>query len=148
MIVRTMLPQEIDITINLFGQYFQELYENTNGNLPDYDENSVIELVRKYSSLNNLVWLNAYEGQRPVGFLAGSFGRCHWNKNIIKAHIDFIYAMPGRSINSLVDKFMEHVNTVGATEIILTDMNGKSNQQAFEQLGFKQVQLMIKEISE
>jgi hypothetical protein len=142
-----MQPHEIDITVNLFAQYYDQLVENNNDNLSYYDENSVIETIRNYTIRQQLVWLNAYEGQRPVGFIAGSFGPCLWNKQITKAHIDFVFLLPGRNMQELINAFTEHAHAMDAREIILTDMNTKVNQPIFENLGFRGIQLMTKEIS-
>ena len=63
----------------------------------EWDEDSVIQTVRQFSIDYNYFWFNAYEGQRPVGFIAGFATPTLWNNQRIDAHIALIYLLDSLS---------------------------------------------------
>lgn len=154
MIVRTMLPQEIDVTINLVNYYTDEAAQAIPGLAEQYDTNSIINTVRKYSISPNYVWFNLYEGQRPVGFIAGYLGQQPWNENLFLGHISLIYVLPShRSLpvfRQLIDKFTEWAKENNCVKITAGDIgiDEERTRAIYEHIGFKPLLLMAKEITE
>jgi len=149
MIVRTMLPHELDSTYLLFSNYYvDEIIERNPGMFQDYDENSMVEVIRQYASNYKYVWFNAYEGQRPVGFIAGFMMECPWNKTVVFANISYIYLLPShrspQQFNQLLDQFTAWAKSIHAVRIVSTDNDifGSS----FEQLEFTSEKMMTKEL--
>jgi GNAT superfamily N-acetyltransferase len=152
MIVRKMLPQEFDATVNLFGYYRDEAIESLPKIADEYDENSVLETIRLYASNWEYSWFNAYDNTRPVGFVAGYIGACPWNKNILTANIAFIYLLEShRSLANfklLLNEFTAWAQIAGATEITGGDIgiNPERMKTLYESFGFKPLLLMSKEL--
>lgn len=152
MIVRKMLPQEFDLTINLVQYYVEEASQQVPTIADEYDENSVLENIRLYASNNDYCWYNMYENTRPIGFIAGYASACPWNKKKITANIEFIYILKShRSMDkfkALLDKFTEWAKTIEAAEITGGDIgiNPDRTQALYENFGFKPILLMSKEL--
>jgi GNAT superfamily N-acetyltransferase len=153
MIVRSMQPIEFDSTINLFGYYRDEAIESLPRIADEYDENSVINTIRSFASLWDHCWFNAYEGQRPIGFIAGYASECPWNKDIIDANIAFIYLLDSHknmdNFRLLLNKFEEWAKTIKASNITAGDIgiNPERTQKLYEHFGFKAGVWMGKEIT-
>lgn len=154
MIVRTMLPQEIDATVNLFNYYYNEAVESIPSMADEYDENSIINTIRNYSIAPQYVWFNLYDGQRPVGFIAGFVGQKAWNHGLMIGNISFIYILPThRSMpvfKQLVDKFAEWAKSFNCVQITAGDIgiDIERSRAVYEYIGFKPVLLMVKETAE
>lgn len=152
MIVRKMLPEEFDITVNLFGYYRDEAIESLPQIADEYDENSVIATIRQYASHWEYCWFNAYEGQRPVGFIAGYASACPWNQNKISANIAFIYLLDSHknlsNFKLLLDKFEEWARVIKASEITAGDIgiNPERTRKLYEHFDFKPGVWMGKEL--
>jgi GNAT superfamily N-acetyltransferase len=152
MIVRKMLPQEFDITVNLFSYYRDEAIESMPQIAEEYDENSVIETIRTYASHWEYCWFNAYDNSRPVGFIAGYASACPWNKNKISANIAFIYLLDSHKNMSnfklLLDKFEEWARVIKASEITAGDIgiNPERTRKLYEHFDFKPGVWMGKEL--
>jgi len=152
MIVRKMNPAEFESTMILFGYYRDEAIQSLPRIEEEYDENSVIETIRTYSSNIDYCWFNAYENSRPVGFIAGYASACPWNKNIIDANIAFIYLLDShRNMNNfreLMTKFEEWAKTIEASNITAGDIgiNPERTQTLYEHFGFKKGVWMGKEL--
>jgi GNAT superfamily N-acetyltransferase len=152
MIVRKMLPQEFDQTMILFGYYRDEAIESLPKIAEEYDENSVLETIRLYASNYEYCWFNMYEGNRPVGFVAGYASACPWNKKKLSANIAFIYVLKSHRnmerFKGLLDKFTEWAKTIDADEITGGDIgiNPERTQALYENFGFKPLVMMSKEL--
>lgn len=152
MIVRQMQPSEIDITVNLFGYYRDEAIQTLPYIADEYDENSVIETIRLYSSHYEYCWFNAYEAQRPVGLIAGCMTGTPWNKNILNAHIDMIYMLESHrsldNLNQLYSQFEAWAKVNGARKITAGDIgiNPERTKKIYSHLGFVEHTWMIKEL--
>lgn len=148
MIVRKIHPQELDITVNLCNYYAQEAA------IPDddYDVNSVAETVRLYSTHNEYIWLNLYEGQRPVGLIAGCITNAPWNRKKLHGHIDLVFLLEShRSLDNfkqLINKFEEWAKEMQATTITAGDIgiNVERTKKVYNHLGFKEGLWMSKEL--
>jgi hypothetical protein len=154
MIVRKMLPQEFDVTVNLFGYYRDEAIESMPKIADEYDENSVIETIRTYASQWEYCWFNAYDNSRPVGFIAGYASACPWNKEKISANIAFIYLLDSHKNMSnfklLLEKFEEWSRVIKASEINAGDIgiNPERTRKLYEHFDFKPLLLMSKDLND
>jgi len=153
MIVRKMMPQEFDVTVNLFGYYRDEAIDKLPKIAEEYDENSVIDTIRHYASHYDHCWFNVYEGQRPVGFIAGYASECPWNKSIIDANIAFIFLLDSHknmdNFRELIKKFEEWAKTIGARNITAGDIgiDPERTQRLYEYFDFKPGVWMGKELT-
>jgi GNAT superfamily N-acetyltransferase len=154
MIVRTMHPHEIDSTMVLFNYYRDEAIEAMPKIADEYDENSMVQTVRTYSSNYEYCWFNLYEGQRPVGFVAGYLSECPWNVELITANIAFIFVLPSHrnmaTFKQLLDRFTEWAKLCSAKEITAGDIgiDIERSRKLYEHFGFTPVLLMNKELND
>lgn len=154
MIVRPMLPQEMDVTVNLTGYYADEAAQQLPHIGEEYDVNAVIETIKLYSSHHEYFWYNAYEGERPVGFVAGCITKSPWSNTRFNCHIDMIYLLEShRSLahfRLLLDRVEEFARTIGAKEITAGDLgiDLERTKKVYGHFDFKEGLWMSKEISE
>lgn len=150
MIVRKMRPEEFDATMTLFGYYFDEAVEAIPRMAQEHDENSILETIRKFASDYQYCWFNAYEGQRPVGFIAGYITTCPWNNKLVYANIGFVYLLKSHrnmaNFKELYNKFTEWSTLVDAYEITAGDIgiDIDRSRTLYEHLGFEPMLLMRK----
>jgi len=153
MIVKSMTPQDFDITLNLFGYYRDEAIESLPIIAEEYDENTVIDTIREYSILGTHCWLNLYQGQRPVGFVSGYIISKPWNKEILLGAIQFIYITPEHrnleNFKMLLDGFTEWAKQFKVVGIMAGDIgiDPERMRKLYEHFGFKTELSMIKEIA-
>lgn len=151
-IVRKMLAQEIDVTVNLFGYYRDEAIKTLPQIEDEYDENSVISTIRLYSTHYEYCWFNAYDGQRPVGLIAGCLTGTPWNKDLLNAHIDMIFLLESHrnmdNLRQLYNEFEAWAQLAGAKKITAGDIgiNPDRTKKIYSQLGFEENVWMIKEL--
>lgn len=154
MIVRPMLAKEIDVTVNLFGYYRDEAIQSLPEIEEQYDESSVLETIRLYSSHNEYVWMNAYEGQRPVGLIAGCLTQMPWNKKLLNAHIDMVFLLEShRTIDNfklLYNTFEQWARGYKCRKITAGDIgiNPERTRKIYSHLGFEEHIWMIKDITD
>jgi len=153
-IVRKILPQEMDATINLFNYYVDQAVESIPSISEEYDENSVLEFIRLYATHNEYVWMNAYEGQRPIGLIAGCVTQCPWNKDIFHGHIDMVFLLESHrnldNFRSLLDAFTAWAKANKCTKLTAGDIgiDPARLKKLYEHFGFKEALLMVKELPE
>ena len=153
MIVRQMQPREFDMTVNLFGYYRDEAIQTMPKIADEYDENSVIDTIKTFASKWDHIWLNAYDNQRPVGFIAGYASACPWNSNILDANIAFIYLLDSHknmdNFRELLTQFEGWARTIKAQNITAGDIgiNPERTQKLYEHFGFKPGVWMGKELT-
>ena len=148
MIVRKMQPNEIDAVILLTRYYAQdaELTEE------EYDENEVIQTIRLYASNAEYCLRVAFEGQRPVGLIAGCVTKTPWNSTL-NAHIDFVFILEShrnlQTFKQLLDEFEGWARIVNAKEITAGDLgiDPERNQKLYAHYGFKPGMWMEKELT-
>lgn len=149
-----MQGHELDATMILFNYYRDEAIESMPRIAEEYDENSMVMTVRTYASKVEYCWFNAYEGQRPVGFVGGFLSQCPWNEKILTANIAFIYMLPShRSLDNfkqLLDAFDAWAKTMKAVEITAGDIgiDIERSRRLYEHVGFKEILLMTKELND
>jgi hypothetical protein len=152
MIVRQMQPREFDVTVNLFQYYRDEAIESLPRIREEYDENTVITTIKTFASKWDHCWFNAYDNQRPVGFIAGYASECPWNKEIIYANIAFIYLLDTHknmdNFRLLVNQFEVWARTIKAQSMTAGDIgiDPQRTQRLYEYLGFKPGVWMGKEL--
>ena len=149
-----MYPTEMDVTVNLFGYYRDEAVESIPSIEEEYDTDAVVETIRNYSILNSHCWFNMYEGQRPVGLIAGSLVQPAWTSKRFVANIDMVFLLPShRSLDNFRDLMKEFemwaVNS-GATQITGGDIgiDPEKIRTLYEHFGFKPAVFMVKELSQ
>jgi GNAT superfamily N-acetyltransferase len=153
MIVRQMQPREFDMTVNLFGYYRDEAILTMPKIADEYDENSVIDTIKTFASKWDHIWLNAYDNQRPVGFIAGYASACPWNSNILDANIAFIYLLDSHknmdNFRELLSQFEAWARTIKAQNITAGDIgiNPERTEKLYEHFGFKPGVWMGKELT-
>jgi GNAT superfamily N-acetyltransferase len=152
-IVRQIQPHELDSTVTLFNYYFEEAAEKMPAMADEYDENSIIGTIRRYVIDHQCIWLNSFEGQRPVGFIAGNIGTIPWNDDLVVANLSFIYLLPSHrnmdNFRELYKKFEEWARTISAYKISAGDIgiDIERSQKVYEYLGFEPILLMTKELA-
>ena len=153
MIVRKMRPEEFDATMTLVGYYADEAAQAVPGFAEEYDENSARDTVRLFASNYEYCWFNAYDNTRPVGFIAGHLVACPWNRDIVNAHISFIYIIEShRNFNSfqeLLGQFEEWARLAKVKEITTGDIgiDLERTKKLYEHVGFKTDLSMSKELT-
>lgn len=147
-----MQPNELDTTMICFNYYRDEAIEAVPGFVDEYSDDSMTETVRAYASHYECIWLNAYEGQRVVGFIGGYLSQCPWNKKLITANAGFIYLLPSHrgleNFKQLMQSFTEWANNCSCNEIAVGDIgiDIERRQKLYEHFGFKSVLMMTKGI--
>jgi len=153
MIVRQAQAHELDATVTLFNYYFDEAAEKMPSMADEHNENSIIHTVRNYMISYEHVWFNAYEGQRPVGFIAGSMGTIPWNDQLVVANLSFIYLLPTHrnldNFRELYNQFEAWAKTINACKISAGDIgiDIERSQKIYEYVGFEPILLMTKELT-
>lgn len=154
MIVRLMQPHEIDVTVNLFNYYYYDAAEKIESIKDEYDSDSMLETVRMYNTYHEYVWFNAYEGQRPVGLIAGCITTVPWNRKKLIGHIDLVYLLESHrnmeNFRQLYDEFKSWALNCGCSKITAGDIgiNPERTEKLYTHLGFEKSVFMIKELSE
>jgi hypothetical protein len=153
MIVRVMNVADFDATVICFGYYRDRAIESLPHIEAEYDENSVIKSIKARASRAEHCWFNAYDGQRVVGFVAGTLIPQPWNHQILSANIDFIFLLDSHrnmdNFRQLMKKFEEWARACGATSITGGDIgiDVERSRTLFEHMGFEPMLLMNKELS-
>ena len=152
MIVREMYVNEFDATVICFNYYRDAAIESIPQIEEEYDENSVIKTIKARASRAEHCWFNAYDGQRIVGFVAGTLIPQPWNHQILSANIDFVFLLDTHrnmdNFKLLMKKFEEWARHRGATSITGGDIgiDIDRTRTLFEHLGFTPMLLMNKEL--
>lgn len=144
MIIRKMLPEELDIVANVFQYYRDEV------NIPDdeYDEDRVVQTIKTYDINWNMFFNVAYEGQRPVGVIGGFLSEDPIDGQA-SAAIQFCYLKDSHNSLSnyrqLVEKFEEWARECKARDIKCLDIGNKPNRlnDLYRDLGYRNLPLTI-----
>jgi GNAT superfamily N-acetyltransferase len=149
-----MQPTEMDITVNLFGYYRDMAVDKLPYIDDEYDTDAVVETIRNYSVLNEYCWFNAYEGQRPVGLIAGCITQPPWTNKRFIAHIDMVFLLEShRSLDNfrqLIKEFEAWARLHNCTQITAGDIGIDPDRLKvlYEHFGFKSALMMVKEIEQ
>jgi hypothetical protein len=147
-----MLPSEMNVTINLFGYYRDEAVDSIPNIAEEYDEDHVLETIRHYSTHYEYCWFNAYEGQRPVGLIAGYVCKAPWGP-VYHAHCEMIFLLESHrtmdNVKELLKAFEEWARIAGAKEITAGDIgiNPERTKKLLKHLDFREGLWMSKELN-
>lgn len=127
MLVRPLRPQDMDNTMILMDYYREEM------NLEDgeWDENSVIQSIRLYSSNAETCFLVAVEGQRVVGCCSG-IARKEFYNNTIETVIQMLYLLPSHrnteNYNQIFGEFKNWAHSFGSKRTLLVDVGNNATR--------------------
>lgn len=144
MIIRRMLPEEIDGVAILFD-YYREAAEIQD---EDYDSDRVVQTIKNYCINWNLFFHVAYEGQRPVGLIGGFVSEDPIDGRACAA-IQFCYLIPSHdqieNYRELVTVFEQWAREVKATSIKALDIGNRLNrlQYVYQSAGYKALPLVV-----
>ena len=150
MIIREMLPRELDSVLTLFN-YYCEAAAITDDR---YDQDRARETVREYCIRPNLFFRIAVNGQRPVGLIGGFISQDPVESQVT-ATIQFLYLIPEfadiRTYQNLVDEFTTWSSQFKVTQVRAIDIGNKLDRlnDVYDELGFSpvRVSIMNKEIA-
>jgi GNAT superfamily N-acetyltransferase len=151
--VREMYVNEFDATVICFSYYRDAAIQSLPHIEEEYDENSVIKTIKARASRAEHCWFNAYDGQRVVGFIAGTVIPQPWNHRILSANIDFIFLLESHrnmdNFKQLMKRFEEWARIREATSMTGGDIgiDIERSRTLFEHMGFEPMLLMNKELS-
>lgn len=144
MIIREMLPREIDGVITLFN-YYRDAVDID----PDrYDENRVIMTVREYNIRHNLCFRVAFNGQRPVGVIGGFLSEDPVESEVT-ATVQFCFLLDEfatvDNYRSLLDEFESWSSQFNVSAIRCIDIGRNPNRlkTVYDQLGFDPIRIDI-----
>ena len=147
-----MQPQEFDYTVTLFNRYFDEAAEAIPGMAEQWNEQSVISTIKHFASHWDHIWYNCYEGNRPVGFIAGYASDTPWNKEILNANIAFVYLTEDcrnmDNFRAMMNEFNSWATLIGASKITGGDIGINSDRMKtlYEYYDFEPMLFMIKAV--
>lgn len=144
MLLRPMLPSEIDLVINLFNYYRDE------AGITDekYSENRVLATVREYSIRGNLFFRVAFNGQRPVGVIGGFLSEDPVDTEL-SATVQFNYLLPEfasvENYEQMLNEFETWATACKATAIRAIDIGNNPNRlkDLYDELGFNPIRISI-----
>jgi GNAT superfamily N-acetyltransferase len=152
MIIRKILPEELDVTVNLFRYYAQEAGE-TNPNLgAEFDSDSVVNTIRNRTIHGEMFWFNAIDNTRPVGFVSGCLTAAPWNENVLYAHIDMIFVLKEHRNIDLFKKLISHAEdwarTFECQKLSAGDIgiNPERSRTLYSSLGFDETVYMTRTV--
>jgi GNAT superfamily N-acetyltransferase len=149
--IRTVDPNEIDITVNLVKYYYDEAAEAM-PNMGEWDTNSVIRTIRNRTINPAHVWLNMYEGTRPIGMISGSIALAPWNEDIVMGTIEMFYILKSHRnmdrFRELVSAYEEWAAMSNTKLIYVSDMGINESRTAtlYQQLGYDTATSLVKRI--
>jgi GNAT superfamily N-acetyltransferase len=147
-----MNAYEIDATLICVDYYKDEAIESVPAIAEEYDYNSVVNTVKTYASKMHYCWLNAYEGQRVVGFVGGYLADTPWNNKILTGNIVFLFLLESHrnmdNFKMLVNEFENWARMNKAKYVTGGDLglNYERSKKLYQHLGFEPMLLMNKEL--
>jgi hypothetical protein len=144
MIIREMLPRELDVVLTLFNYYCEDAAITED----KYDQDRARETVREYCIRPNLFFRIAVNGQRPVGLIGGFLSQDPVESQVT-ATIQFLYLIPEFSeINNyqnLVDEFVTWGEQFKVTQVRAIDIGNKLDRlrDVYDELGFTPIRISI-----
>jgi hypothetical protein len=139
--IRKIHPGEIDDIFILFHQHTQEAITALPELADEIDDGALLNTVRGWSIQHNMCFLVAFEGERPIGYVAGGLATQPWSKKLY-AQIGLIFLTENsrsmENFKALVDKFEEWAKSAQAIRVVAGDIgvNVDRTRKIFEYLGF------------
>ena len=149
--IRKIHPGEIDDLLSMIHQFAEEAIETMPELAGEIDDAVIVENIRSWSIQHTHILYVAFEGQRPVGFIAGFITQMPWGKTY-QASIQFRYLLKeSRSMDNfkaLLNKFEEWAKTKTATKILSGDIGVdiERSRKVLGYLGFKEGYYAYREI--
>jgi hypothetical protein len=139
--IRKIHPGEIDDIFVLFHQHTQEAIQSMPELADEIDDGALLNTLRSWSIQHHMCFLVAFEGQRPIGYVAGGVAAQPWSKKLY-AQIVLIFLTENsrgmENFKALVDKFEEWAKSVNAIRIVAGDIgvNIDRTRKIFTYLNF------------
>jgi hypothetical protein len=123
--IRKIHPGEIDGLLSIIHQYAEEAAEKMPEIADEIDDAVIVQNIRTWSIQHTHNLLVGYEGERPVGFIAGAFTQLPWGKHI-QANIIFIFLTENHrnmeNFKALLDSFEDWARQAKAVRICSGDI--------------------------
>jgi hypothetical protein len=149
--IRKIHPGEIDDLLNIIHQYAAEAAESMPEIADEIDDSVIVENIRTWSIQNAYNLLVAFEGQRPVGFIAGVITEMPWGK-AKQANIIFIFMTETHrnmdNFKALLDSFETWARQCKAKRICAGDIgvNVDRSRKLYNYLQFNEGLYVTKDI--
>lgn len=144
MIIRKMLPEEIDAVAILFEYYREDALIRDE----QYDQDRVIQTIKTYCINWNMMFNVAYEGGRPIGVIGGFVSQDPIDGTTCAA-IQFCYMVDSHNTidnyRELVQAFESWAREVKATSVKALDIGNRLDrlQYLYQTLGYKALPLVV-----
>lgn len=151
MIIRKIHPGEIDSLLAIIHQYADEAATSMPAIADEIDDAVIVENIRTWSIQNAYNLLVAFEGERPVGFIAGVITQMPWG-NVNQANIVFIFMTETHrnmdNFKALLDSFTAWARQCKAKRICSGDIgiDIERARKLYNYLGFIEGLYVTKDI--
>jgi GNAT superfamily N-acetyltransferase len=152
MIIRKIHPGEIDSLLNIIHQYADEAAESMPEIAGDISDSVIVENIRKWSIQQTFNLLVAFEGERPVGFIAGLLVQMPWSQTV-QANINFVFMTKTHrtmdNFKALLHSFEEWARSAGAKKVFSGDIGVdiERSRKLYQYLGFTEGLYVTKDIT-
>lgn len=144
-----MNPHEID-SVMLLAEYYRDEAEIP---IEDYDENSIMAMIKHYASAPEYFLFLGLDGARPVGLIAGYLTPVPWNKKQANAHCNFLFLLKSHrtmdNFRLLYNNFEEWAKMRDARRLSAGDIgiNFDRTEKIWSHFGFESGCWMNKELA-
>lgn len=119
MTIRRLTPADMDAAIILMNYYQDEM------EVEDWQQDEVVQALRKYSISGEANCLVAMEGNRCVGICVGGLKKEFYNKKMI-AYVQLLYLLPTHrdkyNYQNLFNEFAKWFAPLNIKTVILNDI--------------------------
>jgi hypothetical protein len=149
--IRKIHPGDIDSLLNIIHQYADEAAESMPEIAGDIDDAVIVENIRTWSIQSAYNLLVAFEGERPVGFIAGVITQMPWG-NVTQANIIFIFMTETHrtmdNFKALLDNFESWARQCKAKRICSGDIgiDIERSRKLYNYLSFSEGLYVTKDI--
>jgi GNAT superfamily N-acetyltransferase len=149
--IRKIHPGDIDSLLNIIHQYADEAAESMPEIAGEIDDAVIVENIRKWSIQHTFNLLVAFEGERPVGFIAGLLVTMPWSQTL-QANVNFIFMTKTHrtmeNFKALLNAFEEWAKSAGCKKIFSGDIgiDIERSRKLYNYLGFTEGLYVTKEL--
>jgi GNAT superfamily N-acetyltransferase len=150
--IRKIHPGEIDDLLSIIHQYVEEAAETMPEIAGEISDQVIVENIRKWSIQHTHNLLVAFDGYRPVGFIAGFLVQMPWGSSL-QANINFIFLSETYrnmdNFRNLLRSFEDWARQAGATKIFSGDIgiDIERSKKLYAYLDFKEGLYVFKDIA-
>ena len=140
MIIRKPYPNELESTLIVLE------YQRDEQGI-DLDSDHLAQTVKQHMTRATHLWINAYQGTRPVGCIGGCLAEDNWTGDRF-AMINFFYVLESHRDQGIYAKLLEEFTAWAKNNQATTVVGGDINvdyTHVFEGLGFKKQSIFVKE---